>query len=110
MPEVIFTPVGGKRLCVQAPEGGSLADLCDDVEAPVTFACRGATCGACRVWVLEGALLLVPPEDDERERLEAFESAGQAAPPSGGHRLACQATMHARSGRLVLRPARVEHL
>jgi ferredoxin len=97
MPEVIFIPVEGDRLVVLAPEGGSLGDLCDEVDAPVPFSCRGATCGTCRVVVLEGEALLLPPNEDEVSLLALFGS-----PP--GHRLACQAVMHPGGGRLVVRP------
>ena len=99
MSEVTFVSNDGESMTVSAREGGSLVDLCDDVGAPVPFGCRGATCGTCRVVVLEGAEELSAPQQDEKELLAIF-----ASPPS--HRLACQAVMRAGGGRLVLRPVR----
>jgi ferredoxin len=99
MPEVIFAPSDGERLAVQAPDGGSLADLCDDEGAPVSFSCRSATCGTCRVEILEGDALLLPAEADERDLLATFATASLA-----NIRLACQAVMRGGPGRLVVCP------
>src|SRR5665213_420598 len=100
MPEVIFAPTEGERLAVEAPDGGSLGDLCDEVGAPVTFSCRSATCGSCRVEVLEGVDLLVPADADERDLLASFASVASAT-----YRLACQAIMRQGPGRIVLSPS-----
>jgi ferredoxin len=81
-------------LTVSAPEGGALADVCDDAGAPVPFSCRGANCGTCRIEVLEGASELTAPEAEEIRILELF-----AAAPS--HRLACCVKM--RPGLAVVR-------
>jgi ferredoxin len=97
MPEVVFAVIGEEPRVVSAPEGGSLGDLCDEVDAPVPFGCRGATCGMCRVVVTEGALHLLPAQEDEESLLALFGS-----PPS--HRLACQVFIRPGSGRVVLRP------
>jgi ferredoxin len=97
MPEVIFVPNAGDSLVALAPEGGSLGDLCDEVDAPVPFSCRSATCGTCRVVVLEGEEQLLPASDDELSLLALFGS-------PAAHRLACQAVMLPGTGRLVLRP------
>ena len=69
-------------LTVSAPDGGALADVCDDAGAPVPFSCRGANCGTCRIVVLEGASELTAPDAEETRILELF-----AAAPT--HRLAC---------------------
>jgi ferredoxin len=102
MPEVVFIPAdGGEPITVDSPDGGLLGDLCDEVGADVPFSCRSATCGTCRVVVLEGATLLLPPEADEVVVLELFASAVADAPPQ---RLACQAKIRAVPGRVVIRP------
>jgi 2Fe-2S ferredoxin len=89
MPTVIFETleVGGEPLAVKAPDGGSLGDLCDDVDAPIPFSCRSANCGTCRIHVLEGSELLLAADDEELDVLDAF----GAGPPT--QRLACQVKM-----------------
>ena len=47
-----------------APEGGRLVDFCDELRAPIPFSCRSASCGTCRMEILEGTELLEPPRDD----------------------------------------------
>jgi 2Fe-2S ferredoxin len=92
MPTVIFErPKGqpGEPLVVVVPEGGALVDTCDDHAAPVPFSCKSASCGTCRLEILEGASLLLPAADDELDVLDIFSS------PPPGHRLACQAKMKA---------------
>ena len=81
-------------LRVEVPEGGALADVCDDAGAAVPFSCRGANCGTCRIEVLEGASELTAPDDEEIRVLELFDRA-----PS--HRLACCVKM--RPGLAVVR-------
>jgi len=100
MPEVIFAPADGHRLAIEAPLGGSLGDLCDVAHAPVAFSCRSATCGTCRVAVLEGADYLLPPDAEERELLASLTEPNLEAT----WRLACTARMREGGGRLVLQP------
>lgn len=76
--------------------GGPLIDVCDQARAPVLFSCRSASCGTCRVDVLEGADLLAPPGRDELDVLEIF-----ASPRT--HRLACQAVARPGPGLIRLR-------
>lgn len=98
MPTVIFEPPSGQTgapLVVEVPDGGALVDTCDDATAPVPFSCKSASCGTCRVLVLEGAGELLPAADDEREVLDLF------ATPPPDYRLACQAKM--KPGLAVLR-------
>ena len=96
MPTVIFESNDGQAdVTVEAPDGGALADLCDDANAPVPFSCRSANCGTCRIHVLAGDEGLLPAEDDELDVLDIF----VAAPPR--QRLACQAKMS--PGTYVLR-------
>ena len=83
----------GPAVEVDVPEGGRLVDICDDSKAPVMFSCRGASCGTCRVEILEGINLLAAAKEDEREVLDIF-----AAPQN--HRLACQACLDAGPGRV----------
>jgi ferredoxin len=92
-------PVRRAALEVSAPEGGALIDLCDERSAPVPFSCRSASCGTCRIEVLEGAELLEPPADEELDVLDIFGDDPQKT------RLACQAKMKTGPGRLVIRPA-----
>jgi 2Fe-2S ferredoxin len=88
MPTVTFESSDGKlKKTVAAPEGGSVADLCDDHEAPIPFSCRSASCATCHIEVLEGQDAFQPPESDELDVLEAIDS----APPR--FRLACCAKL-----------------
>lgn len=87
MPNVVFESKGLPPRVVAAPEGGSLADLCDAHDAPIPFSCRSANCGTCRMEVLEGSDQLMPPQDDELDVLDIF----MVAPPR--YRLACQSQM-----------------
>jgi ferredoxin len=104
MPVVVFEPVekGGVAVQADAPEGARLLDLCDEGEASVTivpFSCRSASCGTCRIDVLEGADLLEPPRDEELEILDMF------GDDPARRRLACQARARAGQGRIHVRPA-----
>ena len=81
---------------VRVEAAGRLLDVCDDARAPVEFSCRGATCGTCRIAVLDGAALLEPPGAEESELLRTL-----AAPP--GQRLACQAVVRPGPGLVRLR-------
>ncbi len=90
MPTVVFERARGnlgEPLTVAVPEGGALVDTCDDHTAPIPFSCKSASCGSCRVEVLEGGAELLPPADDELDVLDIF------ATPPPQHRLACQARM-----------------
>jgi ferredoxin len=99
MPLVVFESPGAPPLEVAAPDGGALVDLCDAESAPVPFSCRSASCGTCRVDVLEGAELLEPPADDELDVLDIF------GDDPAARRLACQARVRLGGGRLRVRPA-----
>jgi ferredoxin len=74
---------------VSAEPGASLANLCDDCEAPIPFSCRSASCATCHIEVLEGAEALTPPNDEELDVLEAIDA---KAPR---YRLACCAKVGA---------------
>ena len=82
---------------VEAPEGGALVDLSDQVLAAVPFSCRSATCGTCQIEVLEGAELLEDPSTAERELLTLLR---------GGERdrLCCQARVKPGPGLVRVRP------
>jgi ferredoxin len=101
MPLVIFESVEKPGVTVQAdaPEGARLVDLCDERDAPVPFSCRSASCGTCRIDVLEGADLLEPPRDEELDILDIF------GDDPARRRLACQARTRAGQGRIHVRPA-----
>lgn len=99
MPTVRFLDSEGELAVeVDVPEGGALVDLCDLHEAPVPFSCRSASCGTCRVDVLEGLESFEAPSDDEADVLAIF-----ADPPT--RRLACSAKLRPGSGVIAIRPA-----
>ena len=104
MPAVEFEAMirgGGPRVVrVDAPDGGALVDMCDESSAPVAFSCRSATCGTCRVEVLEGAENLEPAGAAEVEVLSVFRDDASRV------RLACQAWVKAGDGVVRLRAAR----
>src|SRR6185369_6764141 len=98
MPDITFeSSDGSQKKTVSAPNGGALADLCDDHAAPIPFSCRSASCATCHIEVIEGADMLLPPEDEELDVLDAVCS----APPK--YRLACQAKLKAGPGRVIVR-------
>ncbi len=98
MPEITFVSSdGAQKKTVDAPGGGALADLCDDAAAPIPFSCRSASCATCHIEVLEGQESLLPPEDDEKDVLDAVCS----TPPR--FRLACCAKLRAGPGKVVVR-------
>jgi len=101
MPLVVFesAEAGTATVEVDAPEGARLVDLCDEGAAPVPFSCRSASCGTCRVDVLEGGDLLEPPRDEELDVLDIF------GDDPGRRRLACQAQVRSGGGRVRVRPA-----
>ena len=102
MPQVDFRSADGKVLeaSVDAPDGALIADLCDASDASVPFSCRSATCGTCRIVILEGAGFLLPAEDEELALLDVFGATSASVP----QRFACQAKVHSGPGRVVLRP------
>jgi 2Fe-2S ferredoxin len=96
MPTVHFEGnLFGQDVDVEVPEGGPLVDVCDRVLAPVPFSCRAATCGTCRVEVLEGLELLEPREGAEAEL--------HALLGDPNFRLACQAKVGRGAGLIRLR-------
>lgn len=92
MPTIIFekSSLGPQRVSEETT-GGKLVDVCDDVDAPVPFSCRAATCATCRVRVVEGVELLHPPNFDENDILQSMHE-----PPNV--RLACSARFKAGPG------------
>jgi ferredoxin len=99
MPTIFFEGnLFGEDCLVEAPEGGRLVDVCDGATAPVPFSCRSATCGTCRVEIVEGADLLDPPEPSEEDLLAIL---GDPA----HFRLACQARVKKGEGLVRLRIA-----
>lgn len=84
----------GRIVEIDAPDGAALIDLCDANDAPIPFSCRSASCGTCRIHVLEGAEDLLPPAQDELELLDVFNQ----GPPYV--RLTCQAKLRPGAARL----------
>ncbi len=110
MPRVVFEPPrpdstapppvpAPVRVEVDAPGGGRLVDLCDERGASVPFSCRSASCGTCRIDVLEGADLLEPPRDDELDVLDIF------GDDPARTRLCCQARALPGAGTIRVRPS-----
>lgn len=88
MPNITFESHDGSvKKTVNVPQGGALADIIDDAEAPIPFSCRSASCATCHIEVLEGQDAFLPPETEELDVLEAVFS----EPPR--FRLACQAKL-----------------
>jgi len=86
----------GEAVETDEPAGGRLLDICDDSGAPIPFSCRSASCGTCRIEVLEGGPLLDEVSPGEQELLDLF-----ADPP--GRRLACVARVRAGTGLVRVR-------
>jgi 2Fe-2S ferredoxin len=97
VPVVVFESPGAAPIEVDAPGGARLIDVCDAHDAPIPFSCRSASCGTCRILVLEGAEVLEPPAEDEVALLELMGDDPRVL------RLACQARLRAH-GRLRVRP------
>jgi 2Fe-2S ferredoxin len=89
VPIVVFDSMHAATLEVDAPPGARLVDVCDAHEAPIPFSCRSASCGTCRIVVLEGADALEPPQEDEAALLEMM------GDDPATRRLACQARLRA---------------
>ncbi|MDP9151719.1 MAG: (2Fe-2S)-binding protein [Myxococcota bacterium] len=100
MPLIVFESVeDGPCVETDAAEGGRLIDLCDARGAPVPFSCRSASCGTCRVDVLDGGEWLESPGEDELDVL------GEFGDDPAHRRLACQARVRPGAGLLRLRAA-----
>ena len=87
--KLITESTAGRIVEIDAPDQAALIDLCDAHDAPVPFSCRSASCGTCRIHVLEGAEHLLPAAEDELDLLDVFNH----KPPL--IRLACQAKLRA---------------
>jgi ferredoxin len=99
MPTIFFEAnLFGSDVRVEAAGGEALVDICDNAMAPVPFSCRSATCGTCRIEVVEGGDLLAPREEAEAELLAIL-----GDPPT--IRLACQAKVKPGDGTIHLRIA-----
>src|ERR1700722_13459672 len=98
MIHVLFESTEAPSVDVEAPAGTALVDPCDEKNAPVPFSCRSASCGTCRIDVLEGAALLEPPRDEELDILDIFGDDPKR------RRLACQARLGSGEGRVRVCP------
>jgi 2Fe-2S ferredoxin len=99
VPTVVFESADDAPVEVAAPQGGALVDVCDERSAPVAFSCRSASCGTCRVLVLEGVECLEPASAEELEVLALFGDDPRRC------RLACQARIRAGTGCVRVRAA-----
>lgn len=93
---VVNSRVGADREA-NVEAGGALVDICDETRLPIPFSCRSVSCATCQVRVVEGADLLEPPEDDERDLLQFISAPADT-------RLACQARVRPGPGTIVLKP------
>jgi 2Fe-2S ferredoxin len=83
---------------MEVAAGSAVIDACDAHGAPVPFCCRSASCGTCRVHVVEGSEYLVPPAQDELDVLEVYDD------DPARIRLACQARLRPGEVTVRLRP------
>ncbi|MEZ4441103.1 MAG: 2Fe-2S iron-sulfur cluster-binding protein [Polyangiaceae bacterium] len=81
----------GPSIAVETEIGTRLRELCDEIEAPVPFSCRAASCGTCHIEILSGSELLSVAAEDERTVLDAL--GVDVAPARPVNRLACQAVV-----------------
>ena len=95
--KVITESTTGRVVEIDAPAGAALVDLCDEHQAPVPFSCRSASCGTCRIAVLEGGEQLLPPAQDELDVLDVFNMRPSEV------RLACQAKLRSGATRIRVR-------
>jgi ferredoxin len=94
MSKLVFSPSGFE---IDLPVGSRIVDVCDDnPRSEVPFSCRSASCGTCRVQVVEGANAFPRPEADEEGVLEIFAEGPDV-------RLACQLRIVRDVPRIVLR-------
>ena len=94
MATVRFEPSGFET---EVTPGTRFVDVTDEYPgAQVPYSCRSASCGTCRVEVVEGASAMTPPEDDELEVLEVFGD-------DDGVRLCCQLQLASETDMVVLR-------
>lgn len=81
MIKLVFQPSGFE---IDVSVNSRIVDVCDDnPRSEVPFSCRSASCGTCRVAVVQGGEAFPKPESDEEGVLEMFGS-------EPGVRLACQ--------------------
>lgn len=93
MAKIRFEPSGFET---QVEKGSRIVDLTDDnPKSGVPYSCRSASCGTCRVKVVEGLEAMAPAEDDELEVLEIFGN-------EHGVRLACQLRLAQETDHVVL--------
>jgi 2Fe-2S ferredoxin len=88
---------GVEVLRVEGLGAARMLDVCDEHRAPISFSCRSATCGVCRVFVARGHALLQAPTDEERATL-----ADLGAPADV--RLACRVELVEGDGIIEIRP------
>lgn len=93
MAKIRFEPSGYET---EVAKGSRIVDLTDEhPKSGVPYSCRSASCGTCRVKVVEGIASMAPAEDDELEVLEIFGHGNDV-------RLACQLRLVDDTDRVVL--------
>ncbi len=71
MTTIRFEPSGAEVADVAS--GTALVDVTDaNPNSAVPYSCRSASCGTCRVEVIEGMSALADAEDDELDVLDVF--------------------------------------
>jgi ferredoxin len=94
MGTVRFEPAGYEA---EVHAGDRFVDITDEhPKADVPYSCRSASCGTCRVEVVEGLEAMADAEDDELEVLYQFGDEPRV-------RLCCQLKLERETERVVLR-------
>lgn len=94
MAKVRFEPAGYET---EVAPGSAFIDVTDEhPKSGVPYSCRSASCGTCRVEVVEGKEAMSPADDDELEVLEIFGDEPDV-------RLACQLRLAKDTDKVVLR-------
>lgn len=94
---VVVESADGRRFEMESALGVSLLEVSDEHAGPIPFCCRSASCGTCRVEVVEGGERLSAPAADELDVLEMYGESPQRV------RLACQARVCRGDGVVRLR-------
>lgn len=93
MAKIIFQT---DRIKQDVPDGSKIILIAEEIGASLSFGCREASCGTCRVYIVEGRKNLKPFENDETLVL------GQEK-INEGYRLGCQLVI--KSGQVIIRNA-----
>jgi len=91
MAEIVFE---SDNISKEVPDNSKIATIADEVQASLPFGCREASCGACKLLVIEGMENLSDVIDDEIDVLGESKI-------NEGYRLGCQISV--KSGKVIIR-------